>query len=100
MNRPAVEDRYLTVLEVAGVARCEHKTVRRAIWSGELRAFRPAGRLLIREGDARAWIEGREVEPAPRVQAVACVAARGGGGRSRAASVAALREIERGATSA
>jgi hypothetical protein len=43
---------YLTVLEVAVLARCEHKRVRRAIASGQLVAFRPAGKLLVREEDA------------------------------------------------
>ena len=50
---------YLMVREVAELARCEHKTVRRAIADGRLRAFQPGHRLLIREDDARAWIEGR-----------------------------------------
>jgi excisionase family DNA binding protein len=49
---------YLTVREVAELARCQHKAVRRAITDGRLRAFQPANRLLIREEDARAWIEG------------------------------------------
>jgi excisionase family DNA binding protein len=56
---------YLTVREVAELARCEHKAVRRAIAGGRLRAFQPANRLLIRDEDARAWIEGHlAVEPA------------------------------------
>lgn len=53
------EGRYLTVCEVADLARCEHKAVRKAIASGGLVAFRVAARLLIREMDARAWIEAR-----------------------------------------
>ena len=54
--------RYLTVEEVAELARCHHNTVRRAIDRGRITAFRPAGRILVREPDARAWIEG---EPSP-----------------------------------
>jgi excisionase family DNA binding protein len=58
---------YLTVREVAELARCEHKAVRRAITDGRLRAFQPANRLLIREDDALAWIEGSPtVVPADR----------------------------------
>ena len=60
-------EQYLTVQEVAELARCEHKAVRRAIRQGTLRAFRPTKRLLIREDDATAWIEGRlaaDYEPA------------------------------------
>ena len=56
---------YLTVQEVAQLARCEHKTVRRAIHSGALTAYKPAGRLLIREDDACTWIEGCRVTHAP-----------------------------------
>lgn len=41
------------------MARCEHKSVRRAIAAGKLRAFQPTNKLLIREDDAYAWIEGR-----------------------------------------
>ncbi len=52
---------YLTVREVAVLARCEHKSVRRAIVAGRLRAFQPTNKLLIREDDAYAWIEGRPV---------------------------------------
>jgi excisionase family DNA binding protein len=51
---------YLTVQEVADLARREHKAVRRAIKAGRLAACRPdGGRWLIREADARAWIEHR-----------------------------------------
>lgn len=50
---------YLTVQEVAELARCEHKAVRRAISQGRLTAFRPAHKILVREEDARAWIEGQ-----------------------------------------
>ncbi len=55
-------DAYLTVREVAALARCAQKTCRRAIDAGRLAAFKPAGRLLIRAEDARAWIE-RPVHP-------------------------------------
>jgi excisionase family DNA binding protein len=86
---------YLTVQEVAKLARCEHKAVRRAIREARLRAFQPAGRLLIRDEDARAWIEGRQVIPIERS------AESGAARRSRRThvprrgSVAELREIER-----
>jgi excisionase family DNA binding protein len=98
--RPAITngvDVYLTVREVAAMARCEHKSVRRAIAAGRLHAFQPTNRLLIREDDARAWIEGRPV-------ATTIVPAGPGRapGRPRRTprsqgrgSVADLREIER-----
>ena len=87
---------YLTVREVAAMARCEHKSVRRAITAGRLRAFRPANKLLIREDDAEAWIEDRPAvvsapaklsprrSPLPRRM-----------GSQRPGSVAELRDIER-----
>lgn len=46
---------YPTVREVAVLARCEHKSVRRTITAGPLRAFQPTNRLLIREGPAARW---------------------------------------------
>ena len=82
---------YLTVPEVADLARCEHKAVRRAIATGQLVAFQPAQKLLVREADARAWIESRPVRA--RVQQVEH--ARRPGRRPRPGSVADLREMER-----
>jgi hypothetical protein len=82
---------YLTVPEVADLARCEHKAVRRAIATGQLVAFQPAQKLLVREVDARAWIESRPVRA--RVQQVEH--ARRLGRQPRPGSVADLREMER-----
>jgi len=84
---------YLTVPEVADLARCEHKAVRRAIATGQLVAFQPAQKLLVREADARAWIESRPV-PA-RVQLVEHARRPGRRPRPRPGSVADLREMER-----
>lgn len=50
---------YLTIPEVADLARCHKNTVRQAINEGELAAFRLAARLLVRNADARAWIESK-----------------------------------------
>lgn len=87
---------YLTVKEVAELARCEHKAVRRAINAGLLQAFRPANKLLVREQDARAWVESRPlvVAPGPRAEARPALARRRRG-RPTNGSVASLREIER-----
>ena len=58
---------YLTIPEVADLARCHKNTVRQAINEGELAAFRLAARLLVRNADARAWIESKPaVVPRPR----------------------------------
>jgi excisionase family DNA binding protein len=87
---------YLTVREVAAMARCEHKSVRRAITAGRLQAFRPTNKLLIREADAEAWIEGRPAvarspfKPSPRRSPLHRRM-----GSQRPGSVAELRDIER-----
>ena len=91
---------YLTVQEVAELARCEHKAVRRAIRQGALRAFQPAKRLLIREDDARAWIESRLVAGTPTSSRRPPSPWPGSTSRQRTGSVAALREIERKAVGA
>src|SRR5437764_3428640 len=70
---------YLTVEEVARLARCEHRSVRRAIRSGRLRAFRPVRKILIREDDAL----DRGASGAGPAQATATSAARAtAGGRT------------------
>jgi excisionase family DNA binding protein len=88
---------YLTVREVAAMARCEHKSVRRAIATGRLRAFQPTNKLLIREDDAYAWIEGRPAATASPVPGLppAPSRRRPALGSQRRGSVADLREIER-----
>jgi len=49
----------LTVQEVAERMRCEHRTVRRAIKSGELEAALIGGRWLVREEAVDAWFRSR-----------------------------------------
>jgi excisionase family DNA binding protein len=93
---------YLTVREVAAIARCEHKSVRRAIVAGRLRAFQPTNKLLVREEDAYAWIEGRPAHASashPGLQRAPSRPWRTPASQ-RPGSVADLREIERKAVSA
>jgi excisionase family DNA binding protein len=52
-------DTILTIQEVAERMRCEHRTVRRAIKSGELEAALIGGRWLIREEAVDDWFEAR-----------------------------------------
>lgn len=81
---------YLTVEEVAALARCEHKAIRNAIHSDALPAFRTAERILVREADAIAWIESRPArQPAPAQRR-----RRAKQRRQAPESVAALRAIE------
>ena len=93
---------YLTVREVATMARCEHKSVRRAIAAGRLRAFQPTNKLLVREDDAYAWIEGRPVSLTGSAPNARSAAARGRPmlGSQRPGSVADLREVEQEAVRA
>lgn len=53
----------LTVQEVAERMRCEHRTVRRAIRSGELEAALIGGRWLVREEAVDAWFRARCATP-------------------------------------
>lgn len=94
-------DRYLTVREVAELARCEHKAVRRAIGSGQLLAFRVAGRLLVREVDALAWIEAQPAATSSDVRVARRLPVKGRRPSVRPVpgSVADLRAIEREARS-
>jgi excisionase family DNA binding protein len=90
-------DTYLTVREVAAIARCEHKAVRRAIAAGRLRAFQPANKLLIRKSDVYAWIEAQSAEtkgPSPS-RGLAPIQPRAARATQAVGSVAELRAIER-----
>lgn len=84
------------------MARCEHKSVRRAIAAGRLRVFQPTNKLLIREDDAYAWIEGRPFSLTGSAPNLRASASRGRPtlGSQRPGSVADLREIERKAVRA
>lgn len=61
---------YLTVREVAELVRCEHRTVRRAIQSGDLEASMLGCRWLIRPEAVEAWFQARTnkrpATPTPR----------------------------------
>ncbi len=56
---------YLTVQEVAELARCEHRTVRRAIQAGKLKASLIGGRWIVRDSAVEEWIEGCGNHAAP-----------------------------------
>jgi excisionase family DNA binding protein len=55
----------LTVQEVAERMRCEHRTVRRAIRSGELEAALIGGKWLVREEAVDDWFRSRCASPKP-----------------------------------
>jgi excisionase family DNA binding protein len=55
----------LTVQEVAERMRCEHRTVRRAIRSGELEAALIGGKWLVRQEAVDDWFRSRCAAPKP-----------------------------------
>ena len=55
----------LTIQEVAERMRCEHRTVRRAIRSGELEAALIGGKWLVREEAVDDWFRSRCAPPNP-----------------------------------
>ena len=58
----------LTIQEVADRMRCEHRTVRRAIRSGELEAALIGGRWLVREEAVDDWFRSRCASPGAFMQ--------------------------------
>jgi excisionase family DNA binding protein len=56
--------RLLTPDEVGEILRCSGETIKRYVRSGELRAFRHRGRVLIPEGAVERFVEERLTEPA------------------------------------
>ncbi len=61
-----MEDRQLSLSEVAGLMGVSERTVRRWIKSGKLKAYKPGRDYRIMESDFRQFIEESEV--APKVQ--------------------------------
>jgi len=85
----------LTVQEVAERMRCEHRTVRRAIRSGELEAALIGGKWLVREEAVDAWFRSRCAAPNPFSQSPRSRPKRAGSRRSDStASVERLQAME------
>lgn len=85
----------LTIQEVAERMRCEHRTVRRAIRSGELEAALIGGRWLVREEAVDDWFRSRCASPNLFSQSPGASTTRAGSRRSDAtASVERLRAME------
>lgn len=59
MTRP----RFLTLEEAGELARTPVKSIRLWISSGRLRGFKPGRRVLVREADLLALIEGTATSP-------------------------------------
>jgi excisionase family DNA binding protein len=85
----------LTVQEVAERMRCEHRTVRRAIRSGELEAALIGGKWLVREEAVDDWFRSRCASPNPFSKSRRAPRPRAGSRRSDAtASVERLQAME------
>jgi|SRR5918997_39309 excisionase family DNA binding protein len=61
-----MEDRQLSLSEVAGLMGVSDRTVRRWIKSGKLRAFKPGRDYRIPESAFRAFVKGSEISPKAR----------------------------------
>jgi len=53
--------RYLTLKEAGELARTPPETVRKWIWQGRLKAFKPGRNVLVREADIIELIESNVV---------------------------------------
>jgi len=84
----------LTVQEVAERMRCEHRTVRRAIKSGELEAALIGGKWLVREEAVDVWFRSRCALPNPFSQPAQARGRASSKRSDRAASVERLRALE------
>jgi excisionase family DNA binding protein len=85
----------LTVQEVAERMRCEHRTVRRAIRSGELEAALIGGKWLVREEAVDDWFQSRCAPPPALPRSSRGRTLRPGSKRSdRQASVERLQAME------
>ncbi len=85
----------LTIQEVAERMRCEHRTVRRAIRSGELEAALIGGKWLVREEAVDAWFRSHCAWPNPFSRPSRARTARTGPKRSGGtASVERLQAME------
>ncbi len=75
--------------------RCEHRTVRRAIRSGELEAALIGGKWLVREEAVDDWFRSRCASPEPVLAVPAAAQPRAGSRRSDGtASVERLQAME------
>lgn len=84
-----------TIQEVAERMRCEHRTVRRAIRSGELEAALIGGKWLVREEAVDPWFRSRCAAPNPFSPPSRARTPRAGSRRSDgAASVERLKAME------
>jgi excisionase family DNA binding protein len=58
-----MDERHLTLSDVAGLMGVSERTVRRWIKSGKLKAYKPGRDYRIPESSVRAFVEGSEISP-------------------------------------
>src|SRR5688572_27487240 len=58
-----MDDRHLTLSDVAGLMGVSERTVRRWIKSGMLKAYKPGRDYRIPESSVRAFVEDSEISP-------------------------------------
>jgi excisionase family DNA binding protein len=54
---------FLDKQEAGAIVGLNPKTIERAILRGDLRAYKPAGKVRIRRSDLDAWIDAAAVRP-------------------------------------
>lgn len=62
----AIQPKYITLKDATETVRLSKETLKRAIKAGNLRAFKPGGKLLLRPEDLQEWIERREAKVDPK----------------------------------
>lgn len=62
---PMIQPQFITLKVAAATVGLSPITLKRAIKAGKLRAFKPAGMLLIRPKDLEDWVEARPVKAEP-----------------------------------
>jgi excisionase family DNA binding protein len=57
---PTDGPRYITLADAAELCSTAKETIRKWVWLGHLRAYRPGRAVLLREDELRAFIESRD----------------------------------------
>jgi excisionase family DNA binding protein len=57
------DEKYLTKEQAANIVGLHPKTIEREIQRGNLRAFKPAGKIRIHPDDLTAWLASSAVAP-------------------------------------
>jgi len=62
---PTIQPQYLTLKDATATVGLSAGTLKRAIRAGNLRAFKPGGKLLVRPEVLQGWVETRPAQADP-----------------------------------